>query len=209
MIDEYDPKICADVFSTFVRNGTRYVPTHLTRKMDAFADDPMYRNDPRSRYIPKATWKAWNDDADGMIAADRSPQGRKAMMDFYKKGLEITGAAHKAGVKVMVGTDNGDSYILPGFAVHDEIQELVKAGLTPAEALKAATWNGAEFLGQLDTSGSIEAGKWADLILLNANPLIDARNTQSIAAVILRGRYLDRATLDQLLAGAETAAAKR
>jgi hypothetical protein len=209
MIDEYDPKICAEVFSTFVRNGIRYVPTHLTRKMDAFAHDPIYRRDPRSKYIPKATWKAWNDDADGMIAADRSPEGRKAMMDFYKKGLEITGEAHKAGVKVMVGTDNGDSYIFPGFAVHDEIQELVEAGLTPAEALKAATWNGAEFLGQTGISGSIEPGKRADLILLTANPLTDVRNTQKIAAVILNGRYLDRAALDRLVAGVETAAATR
>jgi hypothetical protein len=209
MIDEYDPQICAEVFRTFVQNGTRYVPTHLTRKMDAFADDPTYRRDPRSKYVTKATWKAWNDDADGMIAADRSPEGRKAMMDFYLKGLEITVAAHKAGVKVMVGTDNGDSYIFPGFAVHDEIYELVKAGLTPAEALRAATWNGADFLGKTDTAGSIEAGKLADLVLLNANPLTDVRNTQKIAAVFLNGRYLDRPALDRLLAGVETAAASR
>ena len=206
MVDEFDAKICAEVFSTFVRNGTRYVPTHLTRKMDAFADDVGYREDPRSKYIPKATWKAWNEDADGMVAADRSPEGRKAMMDFYKKGLEITRAAHKAGVTVMVGTDNGDSYIFPGFAVHDELQELVKAGLTPAEALKAATWNGAEFLGETATSGSIEVGKRADLILLDGNPLADIHNTQKINAVVLNGRYLDRLALNRLLSGAETAA---
>ena len=209
MIDDYDPRICAEVFKTFVRNGTRYVPTHLTRKMDAFADDAGYRKDPRSKYISKTSWKAWNEDADGMVAADRSPEGRKAMMDFYKKGLEITGAAHKAGVKVMVGTDNGDSYIFPGFAVHDELQELVKAGLTPAEAVKAATWNSAEFLGQTATSGSIEEGKRADLILLEGNPLADVRNTQNIAAVVLNGRYLDRPALDRLVSAVEIAAAKR
>ena len=151
--------------------------------MDAFADNPVYRQDPRSKYIPKATWKAWNEDADGMIAVDRSPDGRKAMMDFYLKGLETTGAAHKAGVKVMVGTDNTDSYVFPGFAVHDELEELIKAGLTPAEALKAATWNGAEFLGQTSNSASIEQGKLADLILLEADPLADIRNTRKIAAV--------------------------
>jgi hypothetical protein len=209
MIDEYDSRICAEVFSTFVRNGTRYVPTHLTRKMDAFADDAGYRKDPRSKYISAATWKAWNEDADGMVAADPSPEGRKAMMDFYKKGLEITGAAHKAGVKVMVGTDNGDSYIFPGFALHDELQELVKAGLTPAEALKAATWNGAEFLGLTAMFGSIEEGKQADLILLEDNPLSEVHNTQKIAAVVLNGRYLDRPALDRLRTGVEISAAKR
>lgn len=125
---------------------------------------------------------------------------------FYTKGLEITGMARKAGVKVMLGTDSVDSYVFPGFAVHDELQELVKAGLTPAEALMAATWNGAEFLGRTSDSGSIEPGKLADLILLDANPINDIRNTGKIAAVISDGRYMDRSALDQLLNAAEAAA---
>ncbi|MBI4891051.1 MAG: hypothetical protein HY821_10545, partial [Acidobacteria bacterium] len=101
MVDEFDSTACQQVFSAFARNATRYVPTHLTRRMDAFADDAAFRNDWRSKYIPKARWKAWNQDADGMIKVDPSPEGRKAMMDFYRKGLEITRSAHKAGVKVM------------------------------------------------------------------------------------------------------------
>jgi hypothetical protein len=208
MVDEFDPKICREVFRTFVRNDTRYVPTHLSRKMDAFADDPAFRQDSRSKYIPKARWKAWNTEADVMVKVDPSPEGRKAMMDFYMKGLQITGMAHRAGVKVMFGTDAAGSYIFPGFAVHDELQELVKAGLTPAEALKTATWNGAEFLGRTSEAGSIETGKFADLILLDANPLIDIRNTAKIAAVVLAGRYLDRSALDQLLSAAEAAASR-
>jgi Amidohydrolase family len=208
MVDEYDPKICRDVFNTFVRNDTRYVPTHLTRKMDAFADDPTFRQDQRSKYITKSRWTAWNIDANNMVKANPSPEGRKAMMDFYTKGLEITGAAHKAGVKVMLGTDSGDSYVFPGYAVHDELQELVTAGLTPAEALKTATWNGVEFFGQTAELGSIEKGKLADLILLEANPLTDIRNTRKIAAVILNGQYLDRSALDRLLSTAEAAATR-
>ena len=176
--------------------------------MEAFADDPTFRHDSRSKYIPKARWKAWNEDADGMVKEDPSPEGRKAMKDFYTKGLEITGMARKAGVKVMLGTDSVDSYVFPGFAVHEELQELVKAGLTPAEALKAATWNGAEFLGRTSESGSLETGKLADLILLDANPLDDIRNTEKIAAVVLNGRYTDRSALDQLLNAAEAAASR-
>jgi imidazolonepropionase-like amidohydrolase len=205
MVDELDPRICRDVFRAFVRSNTRYVPTHLTRRMEALADDSAFRQDSRSKYIPRARWKGWNDDADSMIKEDPSPEGRKAMMDFYKKGLEITGKAHKAGVKVMLGTDSADSYVFPGFAVHDELRELVKAGLTPAEALKAATWNGAEFLGRLSESGSIDTGKVADLILLDANPLANIANTAHIVAVVLNGRYLDRSALDQLLSAAEAA----
>jgi hypothetical protein len=209
MVDEYDPKICQEVFTAFVRNKTAYVPTHLTRKMDAFADNPDYRQDPRSKYITKAAWKDWNSDADGMARGDGTPEGRKSYMDFYTKGLEVTGAAHKAGVKVLLGTDSGDSYVFPGFAVHDELQELVKAGLTPAEALKAATWNGAEFLGRTSDFGSIERGKFADLVVLAGNPLTDIGNTQKITAVVLNGRYLDRGALDFLLNGAAEAAAKK
>ena len=207
MVDEYDPAACAGVFRAFARNGSAYVPTHLTRKFDAFADDSAYRHDPRSKYIPAAQWEAWNGDAEGMIESDSSRAGRRAMMDFYTKGLEITGAAYRAGVTVMVGTDSGDSYVFPGFAVHDELGELVKAGLTPAEALKAATWTGAEFLGRTADFGTVEPGKLADLVLLDANPLADIASTRRISAVVLDGRYLDRAALDALLAGAESAAA--
>jgi Amidohydrolase family len=209
MVDEYDPRLCQTLFRTFVRNKTAYVPTHLTRKMDAFAGNSTYRQDPRSKYIPAAAWKAWNADADGMARGDGTPEGRKSYMDFYLKGLEITGEASRAGVNVMLGTDSGDSYVFPGFAVHDELQELVAAGLTPAQALKAATWNGAEFLGRTSQSGSIEKGKRADLVVLDANPLIDIRNSRAIRAVVLSGRYFDRGALDALLNAAEMAAAGR
>jgi len=208
MVDEFDPKTCQEVFRAFARNDTRYVPTHLTRKTGAFADDPTFRQDSRSKYIPKERWEAWNKVADAMVKRDPSPEARKALMDFYTKGLEITGTAHKAGVKVMLGTDSADTYVFPGFAVHDELRELVKAGLSPAEALKTATWNGAEFLGRTSDAGSIETGKLADLILLDANPLTDIRNTTKIGAVVLAGRYLDRSALDHLLSAAEASASR-
>jgi hypothetical protein len=206
MVDEYDSKTCQKVFRAFARNDTRYVPTHLTRKTEAFADNPTFRQDERSKYIPKARWNDWNRATDAMVKRNPSPEARKALMDFYTKGLEITGAAHRAGVKIMLGTDTADNYVFPGFAVHDELRELVTAGLSPAEALKTATWNGAEFLGRTSHAGSIEKGKLANFILLDANPLTDIRSTAKIAAVVLTGRYLDRSALDQLLSAAEESA---
>ena len=86
MIDEYDPARCAGVFRTFARNRTYITPTHGTRKMDAFADDSAYRRDARMRYIPLPTQRAWLADADGMVARDSSPAGRKSFMDFYRRG---------------------------------------------------------------------------------------------------------------------------
>lgn len=207
MVDEHDDARCEEIFAAFVRNGTAYVPTHVTRRMEAFADDSAFRHDPRMRYLPTVLAKAWLDDADRVVARSRSSEGRAAYVDFYRKGLEITGAAHRAGVRVLVGTDGGDSFVFPGFAVHDEMGELVKAGFTPAEALRAATLAGAEFLGVADRYGTVEEGKAADLVLLDANPLDDVAATRRIRAVVFRGELLDRAALDALLERAEGTAA--
>ena len=103
----------------------------------------------------------------------------------------------------MAGTDLGNAFVLPGFNLHDELALFVRGGLTPAEALKTATYNPAKFLGMLDRLGTVEEGKLADLVLLDANPLEDIHNTQKIRAVVLNGRYLDRAALEKLLAEAE------
>jgi imidazolonepropionase-like amidohydrolase len=111
---------------------------------------------------------------------------------------------HKNGVPIVAGTDASDeAYVFPGFGLHDELELLVTAGMTPADALRAATINAARAVGQDSTSGMIAAGRLADLVLLDANPLADIRNTQKIRAVILNGRHLDRAALDALLKDVE------
>ena len=103
---------------------------------------------------------------------------------------------------MMAGTDLGNPFVLPGFSLHDELALFVQASLSPGETLKTATYNPAKFLGILDRLGTVEKGKLADLVLLNANPLDDIHNTQKIRAVIVNGIYLDRAALDKLLAAA-------
>jgi hypothetical protein len=208
MVDQHDAAVCDETFRTMMRYRTWYVPTHVTRRMDAFADDPAFRNDARSKYIPKTRWTEWNADADRMVALDPSPEGRRIMRGFYEKGLTITGRAHAAGVNIVLGTDAGDSFVFPGSSVHDELGEFVKAGLTPAQALAAATLRGAEFLGRDQDYGSVAAGKRADLVLLGANPLERIEHTRRIDAVIVGGRVLGRADLDGLLAGVERAVAK-
>ena len=106
---------------------------------------------------------------------------------------------HKAGVAVMAGTDSPMPGVYPGFALHDEMALLVEAGLTPREALRSATFGPAQFLGIANTSGSVAVGKRADLVLLDADPTKDIRNTRRINAVLIDGRLLRRADLDALL----------
>jgi imidazolonepropionase-like amidohydrolase len=104
----------------------------------------------------------------------------------------------RAGVRLLAGTDGS----FPGFDLHDELGLLVRAGLTPMEALQAATRNAAEFFGLSAKLGTIGRGKTADLVLLDGNPLEDIANTRKIAAVILGGRLLESGRLQEMLAGA-------
>jgi imidazolonepropionase-like amidohydrolase len=109
----------------------------------------------------------------------------------------------RAGVRILAGTDAPNAYVIAGFGLHDELALLVKAGLTPMQALLAATRNPAEYFGELSSQGTIEKGKIANLILLDADPLADITNTTQINAVIQNGRYLSRQYLDSILAGVE------
>lgn len=113
--------------------------------------------------------------------------------------MEITGEAFDAGVGILVGTDGGDSFVYPGFAVHDELEELVAAGLMPIEALRAATLRSAEFLGLEDRFGAIEREMTADFLLMDSNPLDDIGHTKEIWDLIFRAGYLDREALDSML----------
>ena len=203
MIDTHDPTLFDELVAAMVEHGAWFCPTHLTRKMDAFADNEAYRTDPRLKYIHFTQRMYWDGDADGMIDVDPSPEGRKAFMDFYLKGLELTGKAHRAGVKILAGTDANDTYAFPGLGMHDELQELMKAGLTPMEALQTATVNPAEYFGLSSAYGSIAPGKVADVVMLDANPLDDIANTAAINTVIYNGNLYTRKDLDQMLAYVE------
>ena len=194
MVSEHDPKLAAEIFAAMREHGTAYVPTHLTRWSDAYADDARVRNDALLRYLHPLMKRQWLEDIDETIAEDPSPRGREAHRRFYRKGLELTGAAHRAGVKVLAGTD----YIVAGADLHRELEQLSLAGLPPAAVLRAATLHPAEYFGLEGEYGTVEAGKAADLVLLAANPLEDVRNTQRIDAVVFNGRLFDRAALDEI-----------
>jgi imidazolonepropionase-like amidohydrolase len=113
----------------------------------------------------------------------------------------------KAGVRLMPGTDVAVLLIYPGYSLHDELQLLVKyVGLTPMEAIISATRYPAEFFGMQNRLGTIEKGKIADLVLLDANPLDDISNTKRISAVVLNGRYLSKESREKMLADVEAAA---
>ena len=112
----------------------------------------------------------------------------------------------RAGVPILAGTDLGNPWIVAGFGLHDELARYVLGGMPPLAALQTATINPARYLGALDSLGTVAAGKIADFLMLDANPLHDIRNVDRIRAVVVNGRFLGRATLDSLLAAARQAA---
>ena len=106
---------------------------------------------------------------------------------------------HEAGIKFLAGTDAPTFLSMPGFSLHDELKLFTQAGFSPLEALRTATINPAKFLKATDSLGTIEKGRIANLVLLDANPLENISNTKKINAVILNGKLLERKDLDELL----------
>jgi hypothetical protein len=196
-LETYDEKKAAELFKVFVKNETWQCPTLTVLRSTAFQDERQFRNDPRLAFIPRPILERWS-----VRLANRSEESYANAKRVFQKELEIVGAMKRARVPFLAGTDTGNPFCFPGFSLHDELALLVIAGLTPTEALRAATVNPAKFLGVDKSLGTIEVGKLADLVLLNANPLEDIRNTQRIYAVVSNGRLFDRKALDKMIAQA-------
>jgi imidazolonepropionase-like amidohydrolase len=153
--------------------------------------------DPRAQFIPRHLLEGWNKErAKELHSSPSAFAVHKAMLE---RSMDVVDKMNAAGVHILAGTDTAAPYVFPGTSLHEEIALLVQTGLTPMQALQAATRSPAEVLGKLEEQGTIEPGKFADLVLLDANPLQDIHNTQKVHAVILRGKLLDRAALDKLL----------
>jgi imidazolonepropionase-like amidohydrolase len=190
------------LFNTLVRNGTAVDPTlsalaGLAQLLEAAKPDP------RIRYVAVSA----RQEAEKSLGAVR-PNAARVLIELKPRIRElqaVTGALHRAGVKLLSGTDL--SFLaVPGFSLHDELELLTAAGLSPAEALRTATVNPSGLF-PAHNAGSIAPGRRADLVLLDANPLTDITNTQRINAVVLRGTPMNRKSLDQLLSDAAKLAA--
>jgi hypothetical protein len=203
-LETFSAKKEAELSARFIKNGTWLCPTLTVRRSTAYRDDPNFRNDGRLRFISRQMLERWD-----MRMGNRGGEIYANAKRLFQKEVEVVGDMSRAGVLFLAGTDTGNPFCFPGFSLHDELALLVKAGLTPAESLRAATLNPAKFFGLDQTLGTIEKGKLADLVLLEANPLEDIRNTQKIDAVIMNGRFYDRKALDKMLSQAQTLANQR
>ena len=194
----YDTAKCRAVIETLARNHTWVTPTLIAYQPFAHTFDSSSTHPELAKYVPGIVQGGWVRRAAGMSPADSI-----VMRSYFS--FDRTRDLKSAGVKLLAGTDMPQAFVYPGFSLHDELAVLVQSGLTPLEALRTATYNPAEFLGALDSLGTVARGKVADLVLLNADPLADIRNTRRISAVIANGRVFDSAARTALLAHVETA----
>lgn len=199
----FSPEKAAALWQTFRRNGTWVTPTLFSIRANAHRLEDSAA-DPQLAFVPVALRKEWappaaptQDDRDTAAWWERQ----------FENDRKLAGEMHRAGVRLLAGSDSLDRYVFVGTSLHEELKMLVEAGLTPLEALQAATRNPAEFLGR-GNEGVIRAGNAADLVLLDADPLENIANTRKISGVVLAGRYLSRADLDGMIERAQAAVSR-
>lgn len=204
----YDPGKAKALIALFVKNQTWQAPTLYWEHGQWLIEQTNSGVDPLAKYAPPAwrerTWPMFTRDIMKSYSTDPVAE-REA---FVQAELKMVGEMHRAGVPILAGTDTAAGVrVYPGFSLHDELELLAQAGLTNMETLQTATRNPGQYLGIADT-GTIEKGKRADLVLLDANPLDSIRNTKNIRSVVLAGRYFSRTDLDGLLHDVEVEAAR-
>jgi imidazolonepropionase-like amidohydrolase len=192
--NHYSEANCRALAAVFVANDTWNVPTLVRLRTQELADSEEYLTDPAMPYIPAASLKAWHQVTDkfhklpsAMHSTDR---------EEYQRQLELTKLFDDAGVRMMAGTDGGGQ--APGQSIHQEFDELAKAGLPPLKILQMTTLNPAEFLGRTSTMGSVEVDKNADIVLLDGNPVESVQNLHTLSGIVRAGFYYSRADLEAL-----------
>jgi imidazolonepropionase-like amidohydrolase len=180
-----DQRITDEVIRMLARDTVWVCPTLTDSRAYAIMKDSA-ETDPRFASFHPGLKTAWLADIKGM--RDEDIAGLKLL---FPNALRLVGLMHKAGVPLLAGTDAGSTYDFPGSDLHNELALMVRAGLTPLEALRTATLNPARALGMTDSIGRIAPGMLADLVLLDADPLVDIRNTTRIAKVVAAGRVIE------------------
>jgi imidazolonepropionase-like amidohydrolase len=201
-VDSFSEAKAQALYQRYVKNHTWQTPTLVMIRAVCSLDDPRFTADPRVKYLSPFVRSFW-DVKSPLIQPIVETMANSGLKRVYKRSLEEVGKMHRVGVEIMAGVDHPFPFCFPGFSVHDELALMVEAGLTPMEALQTATRHPARYLDRLADLGTVEKSKSADLVLLDANPLDDIKNTNRIAAVVTRGKLLSRETIRKMLADLE------
>lgn len=208
-LETYDEPRCMTLLALFAEHGTWQTANLVLGLQGAFRHDTTARIQQWLRFVPDSMRRGWVRTSSTRAPTPAQRAARDSAMRRAEWTLRLVRNMRDRGVGLLAGTDFPNPVMVPGPTLHEELALFVRAGLTPAEALRTATLNPALFFGMADSLGTVEAGKLAELVLLEANPLEDIRNTTRISGVVRGGRYLDRAQLDGLLAALERSVSGR
>jgi hypothetical protein len=205
----YSDAKCRKLAATFAADGMWQVPTLIRLRTMEFGDDAAYRNDPNLRYVPPPIRQLWQQLAQEF--PEKVPADVRAMLKrYFVLQLKLVKLFQQSGVLMLAGSDAGGAgqWDISGFALHQEFDLLRQAGLTPLTILQMATLNGAKFLGREASMGSVEAGKDANLVILDGNPVASVQSLHHIHAVVRGGTLYAKDALDRMREGAVPAAPK-
>jgi len=193
-VDTFNEDLARELAARFVADGTWQVPTLIRECTCKLSGAPQFRDDPNHRFVDPSTLKRWHDSGQRF---DRLPTGvRDTFSDSYELELRLTKIFDEEGVKILAGSDcSGAAWEVPGHSLHQEFDAFAKAGLSPLRVLQTTTLNGAEYLDAISTMGTVEPGKVADLVVLEANPIESVQNLHRVHGVMRAGRYYSDADL--------------
>ena len=201
-IATYSPEKATALYRTLKTNNTWITPT-LEGIFIAGHPSPLHFEKALMEFLPRSVVKDWETAPGGEEAAQI-----KELAKLSENDWKLTREMRAAGVSLLAGSDSLDEREVPGISLHAELGQLVKAGMTPMEAIQCATLGAARFMGKEDEFGTVRTGRHADLVLLNRDPSKEIANTLSIEGVVFQGEYLDRAALDRMLKNVRDAAAR-
>ncbi|MFH5831018.1 amidohydrolase family protein [Halalkalibaculum sp. DA3122] len=187
-----------EVAQMTAEGGTWNVPTQaLLEHVLGLESAEEFARRPEFQYMPDETVSEW-------ISSKQSITGNEAYSEelateYLQLRRDIIKALHDEGANLLLGSDAPQIFNVPGFSMHHELRYIVEAGLTPYQALETGTYNTAQYLQDLENTGTIEEGKMADLVLLESNPLEDISNSETIAGVMYRGNWLSKEEIDNRL----------
>ena len=194
LYDSRDPAVCTATIEAYKRSGMAETP-NLVAYHNVVNAKKILANTNSMQHVPQVIRRNW----EVMLDSPMYQELRSVLGPIVPLQAENARLLKQSEVLLLAGTDVGIPAVIPGISLHEELVLLVQAGLTPLEALRTATLNPARVLGRTDSLGSIDVGKLADLVLLDANPLADIANTQRIRAVVADGRLYRRSDLNRLL----------
>ena len=197
ILDTYSEDKCRKLAQVFAAHSTWQAPTLIRLRTSEFGDDPRYTDDPNLRYVGPETRQLWASVAK-QFTAKMGPTERETLKQMYALQLKVAKLFSDNGVPMLAGSDFGGIWLVAGFSLHQEFDQLAAAGFTPLQVLQMTTLDGAKLLGREARAGSVEEGKDANLVVLDANPIANVQNLHGIFGVVRGGDFYSIQRLDAL-----------